>query len=56
MMTVWDKNDKIFFYFDESNMFIYPDERAGFDKVFARIHIRNELDRSQVPHDGVVTR
>ena len=33
--------DKINFYFDDNTMVIYPAERSGFDKVFARIHISN---------------
>jgi hypothetical protein len=29
----------IYFYFDTDNVIIYPEERGGFDKVFARLHI-----------------
>lgn len=28
-------------YFDEENVVIYPGEKGGFDRVFARIHISN---------------
>jgi len=33
--------EQVFFYFDSENMVIYPSERGGFDKVYARIHISN---------------
>lgn len=42
--NVWNtqpEDDKIFFYFDDENMVIYPGERCGFDRVFSRIHIHN---------------
>ena len=38
---IWRNDDKIFFYFDTDQMIIYPENRSGFDKVFARIHIAN---------------
>ena len=38
---IWANQDKIYFYFDVDQMIIYPENRAGFDKVFARIHINN---------------
>lgn len=34
---------KIYFYFDTDNLIIYPEERAGFDKIFGRLHIYNKL-------------
>lgn len=42
--NVWNNNqedDQIFFYFDDENMVIYPGEKGGFDRIFARIHISN---------------
>jgi len=33
--------EKIYFYFDQDCMIIYPEDRGGFDRVYARIHIRN---------------
>ena len=56
MYQIWERNDKVLFFFDDNIMMVYPDERAGFDKVFARFTITNKLDRDQVPHEGVVTR
>lgn len=38
---IWRNDDKIFLYFDGDQMIIYPENRSGFDKVFARIHINN---------------
>jgi hypothetical protein len=38
---IWSASDKIYFYFDQDQMIIYPEEKGGFDKVFARIHIAN---------------
>lgn len=38
---IWRNDDKIFFYFDSDQLIIYPENRSGFDKVFARIHINN---------------
>jgi len=32
-------DEAIYFYFDVDQMVIYPEERAGFDKVFCRMHI-----------------
>ena len=39
--TYWDKSldDKIYFYFDDESIVIYPCEKGGLDKVFARIKI-----------------
>ena len=42
--NIWQhsaEDEQIFFYFDAENMVIYPAERGGFDRVFARIHISN---------------
>ena len=39
--TIWKNDDKIYFYFDADQMIVYPENRTGFDKVFARIHINN---------------
>jgi hypothetical protein len=36
---IWSNDDKIFFYFDESQLVIYPASKDGFDKIFARIHV-----------------
>ena len=36
-------DEAIYFYFDVDQMVIYPEERAGFDKVFCRMHIQNQL-------------
>lgn len=36
---IWENDDKIFFYFDESQLIIYPIGKDGFDKIFARIHV-----------------
>ncbi len=33
--------EKIYFYFDQDSMIIYPEDKGGFDRVYARIHIRN---------------
>ena len=33
--------ERIFLYFDCDCMIIYPEEKGGFDRVYARIHIRN---------------
>lgn len=38
---IWRNDDKIFLYFDADQMIVYPESRAGFDKVFARIHVNN---------------
>lgn len=38
---IWGSTEKIFFYFDSDSMIIYPEEKGGFDRVYARIHIRN---------------
>jgi hypothetical protein len=37
----WDKglDDKIYFYFDDESIVIYPSEKAGIDRVYARIKI-----------------
>mmetsp|Transcript_31677 Transcript_31677/g.48479 ORF Transcript_31677/g.48479 Transcript_31677/m.48479 type:complete len:174 (+) Transcript_31677:76-597(+) len=40
-MTLWKQDDKILFYFDTDQMIVYPQNKSGFDKVFARIHINN---------------
>lgn len=39
----WEKNldEKILFYFDEECIVIYPSEKGGLDKIYARIHITN---------------
>lgn len=29
------------FYFDEDTVIIYPADKAGFDKIYARVHITN---------------
>lgn len=42
--NIWSgsqEDEQIFFYFDNENMVIYPGEKGGFDRVFARIHISN---------------
>jgi uncharacterized membrane protein len=31
----------VYFYFDQDCMIIYPEDKGGFDRVYARIHIRN---------------
>lgn len=38
---IWKNDEKIYFYFDADQMIIYPENRSGFDKIFARIHINN---------------
>ena len=38
---IWKNDEKIYFYFDQDQMIIYPENRSGFDKIFARIHINN---------------
>jgi hypothetical protein len=37
----WDKSldDKILFYFDEDSVVIYPSEKAGIDRIYAKIQI-----------------
>ena len=37
----WDKSldDKILFYFDEDSVVIYPNEKAGIDRIYAKIQI-----------------
>lgn len=44
---IWNETKKeelkIYFYFDTDNLIIYPEERAGFDKIFGRLHIYNKL-------------
>lgn len=42
---IWKQGEKIFFYFDTDSMIIYPESRAGFDKVFARIHVDNSSNK-----------
>ena len=39
--TYWDKSmdDKIYFYFDDESIVIYPCEKGGFDKIYARIKV-----------------
>ena len=39
--TYWDKSmdDKIYFYFDDESIVIYPCEKAGMDRIFARIKV-----------------
>ena len=44
--TLWKADDKIFFYFDQDQMIIYPQNKSGFDKIFARIHINNSNPRN----------
>jgi hypothetical protein len=34
--------ERIYFYFDTDCMIIYPEDKGGFDRVYARIHIRNQ--------------
>jgi hypothetical protein len=38
----WEKalDEKILFYFDEDTIMIYPMEKGGLDKIFARVQIR----------------
>ena len=45
-MPVWGTSEKMYFYFDEDQLIIYPAEKGGFDKVFARIHISNYHSRA----------
>jgi hypothetical protein len=33
--------ERIFFYFDQDCMIIYPEDKGGFDRVYMRVHIRN---------------
>ena len=39
--TYWDKSldDKIYIYFDNDCIVIYPSEKAGLDRIYARIRI-----------------
>ena len=59
---IWANQDKIYFYFDVDQMIIYPENRAGFDKVFARIHINNcnpkgiDVSKTDPPFDFVFLR
>ena len=39
--SLWGQDEKIYFYFDNQNVVIYPEERGGFDRVWGRIHIGN---------------
>jgi hypothetical protein len=41
----WEKalDEKILFYFDEEVIMIYPSEKGGLDKIYARIHITNSI-------------
>ncbi len=48
---IWAAADKIYFYFDQDQLIIYPEEKGGFDKVFARIHIHNQRS-GEVGHSG----
>ena len=43
MNQIWGGSggEKIYFYFDQDCMIIYPEDKGGFDRVYARIHIRN---------------
>ena len=41
--NIWSNDERIYFYFDSEQLIIYPEERRGFDKVFARISIANAL-------------
>lgn len=43
--------ERIFFYFDTDCMIIYPEDKGGFDRVYARIHIRNQ----SLSTDGVAS-
>ncbi|CDW88775.1 UNKNOWN [Stylonychia lemnae] len=36
---IWGNTGRIFFYFDDTKMIIYPEEKNPFDRVFARVHI-----------------
>jgi hypothetical protein len=40
---IWGHDERIYFYFDSEQLIIYPEERRGFDKVFARISIANVI-------------
>lgn len=39
--SLWGSDEKIYFYFDNMNVVIYPEERGGFERVWGRIHIGN---------------
>jgi hypothetical protein len=43
--------ERIFFYFDVDCMIIYPEDKGGFDRVYARIHIRNSASGA----DGITS-
>ena len=45
-------SERIFFYFDTDNMIIYPEDKGGFDRVYARIHIRNTPTDSSAAAQG----
>ncbi len=37
---IWSGVDRIYMYFDEESVIVYPEERRGFDRIYARVHIR----------------
>eukprot|EP00347_Sterkiella_histriomuscorum_P007817 403347449 len=43
---LWGNAERILFYFDNDQMIIYPEEKGGFDRVYARIHILNTHQKS----------
>ena len=49
-MQIWKGDEKIFMYFDLDQMIIYPENRSGFDKIFARIHINNTNKQIEVSY------
>lgn len=36
---IWKNDERIYFYFDTDQLIIYPEQRHGFDKIFARLHV-----------------
>lgn len=50
MNQIWGTTpERIFFYFDTDCMIVYPEDKGGFDRVYARIHIRNLPGETQGP-------
>eukprot|EP00352_Strombidinopsis_acuminata_P001710 CAMPEP_0176397460 /NCGR_PEP_ID=MMETSP0126-20121128/45151_1 /TAXON_ID=141414 ORGANISM="Strombidinopsis acuminatum, Strain SPMC142" /NCGR_SAMPLE_ID=MMETSP0126 /ASSEMBLY_ACC=CAM_ASM_000229 /LENGTH=102 /DNA_ID=CAMNT_0017771801 /DNA_START=13 /DNA_END=321 /DNA_ORIENTATION=- len=44
---IWQTGeDQIYFYFDVDQMIIYPPNKQGYDKVHARVHIKNNCSRA----------
>jgi hypothetical protein len=50
--NIWGHDERVYFYFDSEQLIIYPEERRGFDKVFARISIANVIPAQQAAGVG----